>query len=244
MRGMRLLARLVAIGVVAAAVSSDVLARAAARQAVTVGIVLGGHASAAARLVPALVAEADRIWRPRGVRVVPVAKDAVPHEDVRLTLNFASLSDVVPSANRGSMGERTSGLGSIWFDEDGAPGDTITIDEAAVMVHIAQSTLNNRPLADWPPAVADQVMGRALGRVLAHELGHYLLRSKVHQRRGLMRAVFTGSDLAAWDHARFALDASMLPRLRANLARIELLSDSAIAANRQGATSSTKDTDP
>ena len=244
MRGMRLLARLVAISVVAAAVSSDVLARAAARQAVTVGIVLGGHASAAARLVPALVAEADRIWRPRGVRVVPVAKDAVPREEVRLTLNFASLSEVVPSANQGSMGERTSGLGSIWFDEDGAPSNSITIDEAAVMVHIAQTTLNNRPLADWPPSVADQVMSRALGRVLAHELGHYLLRSKMHQRSGLMRAAFTGSDLTAWDTTRFALDSNMLPRLRANLARIELLSDPAVAANRQGATSSMNETDP
>ena len=43
------LSRFIAISVVAAAASSDVLARAAARQAVTVGIVLEGHASAAAR---------------------------------------------------------------------------------------------------------------------------------------------------------------------------------------------------
>jgi hypothetical protein len=229
---MRLPARLVAIVVVAAAASTGVIARAAARQAVTVGILLEGHASAAARLVPALIAEADQIWRPRGVQIVSVAKSAVPREDVRLTLNFATLSTVLPSANR-SKDERASGLGSIWFDEDGAPGDTITIDDAAVMVRIAQATLNNRPLADWPPAVADQVMGRALGRVLAHEIGHYLLRSKLHQAHGLMRAVFTGSDLAAWDRTRFALDASMLPRLRANLARIELLSDPAVATNRQ-----------
>jgi hypothetical protein len=234
MPGMRLLARLVAIGMVAAAASSDVFARAAARQAVTVGIVLGGHASAAARLVPALIAEANLIWRPRGVQIVSVTEDSVPHENVRLTLNFASLLLAVPSSN-GSKGESTSGLGSIWFDEDGVPGDTITIDDAAVMVHIARTTLNNRPLADWPPAVADHVMSRALGRVLAHELGHYLLRSKMHQARGLMRAVFTGSDLAAWDRTRFALDSSMLPRLRASLARIELLNDAAVAANRPGA---------
>jgi len=243
MPGMRLLARFIAIGVMAAAVSSDVLARATARQAVTVGIVLGGHASAAARLVPALIAESDRIWRPRGVQIVSVTKGAVPREDVRLTLNFASLAGSPPSSNRSKV-ERTSGLGSIWFDEDGAPGDTITIDDTAVTIRIAETKLNNRPLDDWPPAIADQVMGRALGRVLAHELGHYLLRSKVHQPRGLMRAVFTGSDLAAWDRTRFALDSSMLPRLRANLARIELLNDPAVAANRQGAISSTPDGDP
>lgn len=231
MRGMRLLARLVAIVVVAAAVSTAVIARAAARQAVTVGIVLGGHTTAAARLVPALIAEADRLWRPRGVQIVSVPKAAVPREDVRLTLNFASLSGL-PSPS-GSKDQRVNGLGSIWFDEDGAPGDTITIDDAAVMIRVAQATLNSRPLTDWPPSVADQVMGRALGRVLAHEVGHYLLRSKMHQARGLMRPVFTGSDLASWDRRRFALDASMLPRLRANLARIELLNDPTVASNLQ-----------
>jgi hypothetical protein len=167
----------------------------------------------------------------------------VPSEDVRVTLNFASLAGLVPSSNRSKI-ERTSGLGSIWFDEDGAPGDTITIDDAAVMVRVAETTLSNHPLGDWPPAIADQVIGRALGRVLAHELGHYLLRSKMHQPRGLMRAVFTGSDLAAWDPTRFALDSSMLPRLRANLARIELLNDPAVAVNRQGAVSRTPDADP
>src|SRR5262245_5475528 len=114
MRGMRLPARLVAIAVVAAAVSTGVIARAAARQAVTVGIVLGGHASAAARLVPALMSEADRIWRPHGVQIVSVPKAAVPREDVRLTLDFASLSGL-PSPN-GSKDDRVSGLGSIWFD--------------------------------------------------------------------------------------------------------------------------------
>lgn len=242
MRGMRLLTRFVAISVLAAAASSDVLARAAGRQAVTVGIVLGGHASAAARLVPALIAEADVIWRPRGVQVVVATKESVPHEDVRLTLNFASLSAASP-ANEMKY-ERTSGLGSIWFDEDGAPGDTITIDDRAVMIRIAETTLNNRPLDEWPPAVANQVMGRALGRVLAHEIGHYLLRSKMHQTRGLMRSVFTGSDLAAWDRTRFVLDSSLLPRLRANLARIELLNDPAVAANRQGAAASSTDADP
>jgi hypothetical protein len=243
MRDMRLLVRLVAIGIVAAAASSNVLARAAGRQAVTVGIVLGGHAPAGARLVPAMVTEADRIWRSRGVEVVPVAKASVPHEDVRLILEFASLSSA-PAASRGKKGEATTGLGSIWFDEDGAPGDTITIDDEAVMARIAQTTLNHRPLADWPPGVVDLAMGRALGRVLAHELGHYLLRSKIHQASGLMRAAFSGADLAAWARTRFVLDSSMLPRLRANLARIELLKDPAVATNRQRDTARTPDTDP
>lgn len=238
MPGMRLLALLV----LAAAAAPGVVARAAPRQAVTVGIALGDHESAAARLVQATVTEADRIWRSRGVEVVSVAKASVPQEDVRLILEFAPLSSA-PAAAKGRTRSATTGLGSIWFDEEGAPGDTITVDDQAVMARVSQTTLNNRPLADWPPAVVDQAMGRALGRVLAHELGHYLLRSKMHQTSGLMRAAFSGSDLAAWERTRFALDSSMLPRLRANLARLALLNDPAVAANRPGV-AGTSDTDP
>lgn len=33
------------------------------------------------------------------------------------------------------------------------------------------------------------LLARALGRALAHELGHYLLKSRTHAASGLMRAV-------------------------------------------------------
>jgi len=239
---MRSLPRLIAVGVVAAAVSPDVPVRAAGRQDVTVGIVLGGPAPARARLVPAIVAEADRIWRPRGVRIVSVARQSVTPDDVRITLTFTSLKSAVRPLN-GRRGAATTGLGSIWFDEDDAPGDTISVDDEAVAARISEVKVNNRPMDEWPPAVIDQVMGRALGRVLAHELGHYLLRSKAHQTSGLMRAAFSGSDLASWARTRFVLDSNMLPRLRANLARIELLKDPAVAANRQRAASPASDVD-
>jgi hypothetical protein len=44
-------------------------------------------------------------------------------------------------------------------------------------------------------AFADTFLGRALGRVLAHEIGHYLLGTAQHTMRGLMRAQFTPQDL-------------------------------------------------
>jgi hypothetical protein len=231
MRSMRSLSRLVAVGIVAAAASPDAIARAAGRQGVIVGIALGGPASAAARLVPALVEEADRIWRARDVRIVSVDGTIPAREDVRITLTFGSLA--AAARPLGGRGEPTSGLGSIWFDENGSPGDTITVDDRAVAEKIAEVKVNNRPLADWPPAIGDRVVGRALGRVLAHELGHYLLRSKMHQTSGLMRAAFSDADLASWERTRFRLDSNVLPRLRANLARILLQTDHAIAANGQ-----------
>jgi hypothetical protein len=43
----------------------------------------------------------------------------------------------------------------------------------------------------------DELLGRALGRVMAHELYHVLLRTRGHGRNGLARPVLTSSDLLA-----------------------------------------------
>ena len=39
-----------------------------------------------------------------------------------------------------------------------------------------------------PPAQVQTYLARGFGRVLAHELGHYLLASNAHAKRGLMQA--------------------------------------------------------
>ena len=42
--------------------------------------------------------------------------------------------------------------------------------------------LNNRNFDDSPQALRDRVLGRVTGRALAHEIGHFLLRSSGHSR--------------------------------------------------------------
>jgi hypothetical protein len=44
---------------------------------------------------------------------------------------------------------------------------------------------------------ADMLVGRALGRVVAHELVHMLTRSDVHGREGVQRAALSGKQLIA-----------------------------------------------
>jgi hypothetical protein len=51
------------------------------------------------------------------------------------------------------------------------------------------------------------LMGRALGRALSHELGHYLLKSKMHTRQGLMRARWPSNELLSMDRRGFELTA-------------------------------------
>ena len=45
-----------------------------------------------------------------------------------------------------------------------------------------------------------------MGRALAHELGHYLLASKVHTRGGLMKAVLTALELFTPDASGFRIE--------------------------------------
>ena len=71
------------------------------------------------------------------------------------------------------------------------------------------------------PHVDDQVYARALGRVLAHELGHLLLRLNGHRDRGLMRSTFSHRSLIASGRDAFRFAADDLRAIRAALVRIE-----------------------
>lgn len=63
----------------------------------------------------------------------------------------------------------------------------------------------------------DAELARALGRVLAHELGHVLLAVPGHAPKGLMRRTFSPGDLAAPDRLRFSLTANDVSRLRSRV---------------------------
>ena len=71
------------------------------------------------------------------------------------------------------------------------------------------------------PHVDDHVYARALGRVLAHELGHLLLRLNGHRDRGLMRSTFSHRSLIARGRGAFRLSADDLDAIRATLVSIE-----------------------
>ena len=57
-------------------------------------------------------------------------------------------------------------------------------------------------------------MGRALGRVLAHEIGHVLLAAPNHQANGLMRPSFLPEDLVSLQRWSFTLSIGEVTRLR------------------------------
>lgn len=70
-----------------------------------------------------------------------------------------------------------------------------------------------------PPRAEGDMYARSLGRVLAHELGHLLLRLYGHRDDGLMRSSFSHRTLVAKSRRAFMFSRSDLDKMRATLGR-------------------------
>src|SRR5919109_687512 len=101
-----------------------------------------------------------------------------------------SSGDVVVRLIEGSdkeAGERRA-LGYSLFDADGVSGfATVYVDRV-----------------DWLAKRAQYPRAPLLGRAIAHEIGHFLLRSNAHTETGLMREVWTADQNGDLRNARFA----------------------------------------
>jgi hypothetical protein len=58
-----------------------------------------------------------------------------------------------------------------------------------------RSWWDGKPLSAAMPTVQQEVLGRVMGRALAHEIGHYLFASSQHAKSGLMRAALPANEL-------------------------------------------------
>ena len=164
------------------------------------------NAGALPAFIVTAIEEAAYIWAAYGVDVRLNAHDAEHDADVRIAVRIA------PSANPHS---ETGVLGAIVFEGD-APEPAIALYPAAASALMA-AVASSRREDSWPAAPHDRVLARVLGRALAHEIGHFLLRSKIHSAGGLMRAQQTATDLMSPGHRGFVLTADEVRRLRANL---------------------------
>jgi hypothetical protein len=163
--------------------------------------------------------EARIIWRP----YVDLEFGSV--DDVRRSVNDDTLTLVI--TDRLSDGATRDGLGWIAF-VDGEPVKTITVSARHAATLADEAAWAGRPLAAWPPRAREIFVVRALGRSIAHEIGHYLLRSTAHQSRGLMRERFTVEQLMNEPPGQYRLiDADLLSLQRRStsyrLARRQLL---------------------
>jgi len=142
-------------------------------------------ADAGDSLVGRICAEADAIWKPAGIAFEWRRVSVKDETDAWVGVTIDDL-------RAGHEPDRA--LGWITFTADG-PGRSIHLSRAS-----AERLLAGVPeLNHGTQALHETLVGRALGRALAHELGHYLLQSKSHTPRGLMRAVWTAEEsFRAW----------------------------------------------
>src|SRR5262245_14365856 len=154
------------------------------------------------RLGPAVeryaVGEAAAIWAPYGV---VVTTDETACESRHSDLRLAVVMSAAPAG--GAVWEMP--LGAVNFDDAGTPFSSIAVFIERLVRLLQEARLWNLAASDWPSALRDGVFGRAIGRVLAHEIGHVLLRSKAHAERGLMRPVQRADELVDPARNRYRL---------------------------------------
>ena len=121
--------------------------------------------------------EASAIWKLGGVTLDWHASSEPPGGGGRSTVNVTF--DDAP----GSVAGPDVPLGWVTLDASGVPEGTIFLSRKnALRLVDTIDEYRERPLK-----FKERLVARALGRALAHELGHYLTGSKEHTVSGLMK---------------------------------------------------------
>jgi hypothetical protein len=170
-------------------------------------------------LVAQTLDEASAIWRAAGVVFAWEIADVADGARRELA---APLSDSCPSLcvtiDEGGGPERGSSLAIGWivFDDQGAPTHNIHLSFGNAM-ELLRAAEGAGTVSRMTTLEVRTLMSRALGRALAHELGHYLLASKTHTTAGLMKASRSASEFLGPQHDAFAIDPALKTVVSAQL---------------------------
>ena len=141
------------------------------------------------RILAMMKTETERVWSPLDVRIAWID----PHETAAHAAGLTVMLE--EGVSRDAAAQHESVLAALT-----QPATTCGWGLARVWVqhvesHAALVRRGEHAYASLPLRLADTFLGRALGRVLAHEIGHYLLGTREHTAHGLMRPQFTPQDL-------------------------------------------------
>jgi hypothetical protein len=156
------------------------------------------------------------IWRPCADIVFADVTDSV--ED-----GFDDQLQLVISERPGSAAPGGSAIGWITFVTPGRPEQFVTVSVATAHALLARDSWMGRRFDLLPPALRRQFVTRAVSWSVAHEIGHYLLRTSAHSAGGLMKATLTAEEVMRNDHEWIQLEAHDVEVLRLRAARPDLV---------------------
>ena len=148
--------------------------------------------------------EASAIWRPTGVtfkwqKAETVRPDAHPPRPTR--------PRVLIDDSRGTPRGAAAPMGWVNFVGDEPDGD-IHISHANAEKFVLTVGGIGGSARRMTTAERFLLLGRTLGRALAHEIGHYLLKSKDHTTNGLMKGRRTIQEFIDAERKGFEVDTS------------------------------------
>lgn len=165
-----------------------------------VALAIPATPSVAPAIVDAAVKEAAVVWAPYGVAVDAAGPCDEPDGGrAVLTVEF------VDTPRSAATGAWRGPLGAIAFDAGGTPMPLITVLLSNLQHFVNGALVMGSREWQWPRTLRVEIIGRVLGRVLAHEIGHYVLRSRQHTDGGLMRSLHFANDLVAPSRRGFTL---------------------------------------
>lgn len=159
----------------------------------------------------ALVAEVNAIWWHSNLsliwRTADVSEPLPAMPDSEDWLRVLVLARQAPGAGDAS----TFAVGELVRNEGSRPLAIASLTAARRVVDESVKFQNPEDPRDY-----EKRLGVVLGRAVAHEIGHYLLRTSSHATQGLMRASIDAQEFADVQSRSFRLDRVA----RAHLARV------------------------
>jgi len=150
----------------------------------------------------ALTRETESIWRRHGVTIHWLSPtDQSPPGQYRLRALIVEKRAIPAASGNLAVGElvRLRGNDQMAF---------VSIEDAQRLVACTRWSMGDVVV------LKERRLGVTLGRALAHEIGHFLLRTSTHARSGLMRSQFTATEFTDLRDGAFALDRDAAEWLR------------------------------
>jgi hypothetical protein len=176
------------------------------------------------RLVRDLLAQADAVWRNTGVRFQWQAEDRRARATAQTPFGAPVLRVVIGHERHKISDERQFPLGWIVFDDSTTPEQEIYVSYENALALLESSPGVVGVVENMPLLKRELLLARAMGRALAHELGHYLSASKTHAPKGLMMAVHSAAEFFGMELNRFTLEAAERERIVARFTSIYMAS--------------------